>query len=111
MIGATATISSYEAQITQLYGKDPLRFPCASPYPDRNFYSHIDTTDTQRKIMGYAPYGKAIINSVVYSLKYMRQVVHEYLKDPNKVLLINDIGIDSIDDAKKILEDYWIFLE
>lgn len=111
VIGATATISSYEAQITQLYGKDPLRFPCASPYPDRNFYSHIDTTDTQRKIMGYAPYGKAIINSVVYSLKYMRQVVHEYLKDPNKVLLINDIGIDSIDDAKKILEDYWIFLE
>lgn len=111
VIGATATISSYEAQITQLYGKDPLRFPCASPYPDRNFYSHIDTTDTQRKIMGYAPYGKAIINSVVYSLKYMRQVVHEYLKDPNKVLLINDIGIDSVDDAKKILEDYWIFLE
>lgn len=111
VIGATATISSYEAQITQLYGKDPLRFPCASPYPDKNFYSYIDEQDTQRKILGYVPYGKAIINSVVYSLKYMRQVVNDYVTNPSKVLNIKDIGITSEDDAKKILEDYWIFLE
>ena len=38
-IGATATISSYATQITQLYSKDPLRFPCASPFLNRNFYS------------------------------------------------------------------------
>ena len=76
MIGATATISSYDAQITQLYGKDPLRFPCESPYLNKNFYSFIDENDNQRLILGYAPYGKAIINSVVYSLKYMRQVVY-----------------------------------
>lgn len=111
VIGATATISSYEAQITQLYGKDPLRFPCASPYPDKNFYSYIDQQDTQRQILGYAPYGKAIINSVVYSLKYMRQVVNAYLSSPSRVLDIEDIGITSEEDAKKILEDYWIFLE
>lgn len=112
VIGATATISSYENQIQQLYGgKDPVRFPCASPYVDKNFYSHIDKDDVQRLILGYAPYGKAVINSVVYSMKYMREVVYDFVKDPQKVLDIDGIEITSIDDAKKVLEDYWIFLE
>lgn len=110
-IGATATISSYATQISQLYSKDPIRFPCASPDLKRNFYSYIEDDDTQRLIMGYAPYGKAIINSVVYSLKYMREVVFEYVKQPEKVLAIPGIGIDSVEDALEILKDYWIFLE
>ena len=111
IIGATATISSYKEQITQLYSRDPIKFPCASPYPDKNFYSHIDPDDTQRLVMGYAPYGKAIINSVVYSLKYMREVVYRFLCNPELVLQIPDITINTTDDALKILEDYWIFLE
>lgn len=110
-IGATATISSYATQISQLYSKDPIRFPCASPDLKRNFYSYIEDDDTQRLIMGYAPYGKAIINSVVYSLKYMREVVYEYLKSPEKVLAIPGIGITTVEDALEILKDYWIFLE
>ena len=111
VIGATATISSYEEQITQLYSRDPIRFPCASPYPKKNFYSFVDEGDNQRLIMGYAPYGKAIINSVVYSLKYMREVVNKYLVRPEKVLQIPGIDISTKEDALKILEDYWIFLE
>ena len=110
-IGATATISSYETQISQLYSKDPLRFPCASPFLDRNFYSYIEEDDTQRLILGYAPYGKAIINSVVYSLKYMREVVYSYLTEPQRVLDIPGIGIDNLEEATEILKDYWIFLE
>jgi len=112
IIGATATISSYEEQIMQLYGgRTPIRFPCASPYPDKNFYSFIDENDTQRFIMGYAPYGKAIINSVVYSLKYMREVIYKYVAEPEKVLLIPGMTITTKEEALKILEDYWIFLE
>lgn len=112
VIGATATISSYEEQITQLYGgRSAICFPCASPYPNKNFYSFIDETDTQRLVMGYAPYGKAIINSVVYSLKYMREVVYRYLSNPDKVLAIPEMPITTQEDALKILEDYWIFLE
>lgn len=111
IIGATATISSYKEQISQLYSKDPVRFPCASPDLKRNFYSYIEEDDTQRLIMGYAPYGKAIINSVVHSLKYMREIVFDYLKNPEKVLDIQNIGIDSVEDALDILKDYWIFLE
>lgn len=112
IIGATATISSYREQISQLYnGRNPIRFPCSSPYPDRNFYSFINKSDTQRLVMGYAPYGKAIINSVVYSLKYMREVVYSFVANPQKVLKIPGITIDTVEEAMKILEDYWIFLE
>lgn len=111
VIGATATISSYEDQIRELYSKDPIRFPCASPYVDHNFYAFIDPNDIQRRILGYAPFGKAIINAVAYSLKYMRQVVANYLFDYKKVLAIPNIGITTKEDALKILEDYWIFLE
>lgn len=112
IIGATATISSYEEQIMQLYGgRAPIRFPCASPYQDKNFYSFVDESDTQRLVMGYAPYGKAIINSVVYSLKYMREVVYSFLSEPEKVLCIPGMPITTKEEALKILEDYWIFLE
>ncbi len=111
VIGATATISSYESQVYHLYRKGAIRFPVASPYVDKNFYAKTDYADVQRRIMGYSPYGKAIINSVVYSLKYMRRVVHRYLVKPELMLDIEGIGIDTIDEAKKILEDYWIFLE
>ena len=112
IIGATATISSYQGQIKHLYNKrDSIRFPCASPYLDRNFYAFIDRTDTQRLVMGYAPYGKAMISSVVYSLKYMRETVYQYLAQPEKVLEIPGVGISTKEDALRILEDYWIFLE
>lgn len=111
VIGATATISSYESQVYHLYRKGAIRFPVASPYVDRNFYAKTDYSDVQRRIMGYSPYGKAIINSVVYSLKYMRRVVFKYLSNPQLILDIDGIELDTIDEAKKILEDYWIFLE
>ena len=111
VIGATATISSYREQVYHLYGRNPIRFPCESPYIEKNFYAYIDRSDLQRQILGYAPYGKAIVNSVVYSLKYMREAVFEYYKCPEKVLSIPGIGIDNSKDALEILKDYWIFLE
>ncbi len=111
VIGATATISSYQEQVYHLYGRNPIRFPCESPYIDKNFYAKIDDNDLQRQILGYAPYGKAIVYSVVYSLKYMREAVHEYYHAPEKILAIPGIGIDTIEEALEILKDYWIFLE
>ncbi len=111
IIGATATISSYREQVYHLYGKNPIRFPCESPFIDRNFYAFIDKSDLQRQILGYAPYGKAIVNSVVYSLKYMREAVFEYYKDPKKILNISDIDVSTEEEALEILKDYWVFLE
>lgn len=111
VIGATATISSYREQVYHLYGRNPVRFPCESPFIEKNFYAAIDKDDLQRQILGYAPYGKAIVNSVVYSLKYMREAVYEYYREPQKILNIPNIGISTEDEALELLKDYWIFLE
>lgn len=111
IIGATATISSYREQVYHLYGRNPVRFPCESPFIEKNFYSFVDKDDLQRQILGYAPYGRAIVNGVVYSLKYMREAVFEYYHEPQKILDIPNIGISTEDEALELLKDYWIFLE
>ena len=111
IIGATATISSYREQVYHLYGRNPIRFPCESPFIEKNFYATVDRGDLQRQILGYAPYGKAIVNSVVYSLKYMREAVFEYYNEPQKILDIPNIGITTEEEALELLKDYWIFLE
>lgn len=111
VIGATATISGYDMQVYHLYNKEAIRFPSTSIYVDKNFYAYTDRNDIQRRILAFSPYGKAIENSVVYSMKYMRKAVYKYLKDPYKVLSIPGIGISSIEEVNKVLEDYWIFLE
>lgn len=111
IVGATATISAYQNQVSNLYQKTSIRFPSESPFIDRNFYAYIDKKDLQRLIMGYSPFGKAVINSVVYSLKYMREIVWNYFNSPEKVLKIEGIGIDSLEEAKRVVEYYWIFLQ
>jgi hypothetical protein len=116
VIGATATISAYEEQAKHLYWKNSIRFPAASPYLDHNFYSKIDKNDICRIIFGYAPFGKAIVNSVAYSLQYLKRVVWELYKDPKQILsfegiVINGTDEEQIKEAKKLLEEYWIILE
>ena len=116
VIGATATISAYADQARHLYWKNAIRFPCASPYLDHNFYSKIDTSELGRIILGYAPFGKAIVNSVAYSLQYLKRVVYELYKDPKQILLIPGISIkgseeEQIAAAMRLIEDYWIILE
>lgn len=111
IIGATATISSYEHQIQDLYNKKAIRFPSESPYIKENFYAKIDDNDLHRLILGYTPYGRAIINSVVYSMKAMRLCVNRYREHPELVLEIPGIGLSDIEQAKRVVEDYWIMLE
>ncbi len=116
VIGATATISAYEEQAKHLYWKNSIRFPAASPYLDHNFYSQIDKTDICRIIFGYAPFGKAIVNSVAYSLQYLKRVVWNLYKNPAQILDFDGIDIlgteeEKINEAKKLIEEYWIILE
>ncbi|MFW6015162.1 MAG: helicase-related protein [bacterium] len=111
IIGATATISDYKAQIRHLYNLDAIRFPSASPFVDKDFYSYIDKNDLNRIILGYAPYGQAIINSVVYSMKYLREVIWDYYNDISKLKAIPGINIKDDSEALDIIKDYWIFLE
>lgn len=111
IIGATATISSYRMQLQHLYGKDGVRFPCESPSIKENFYSYIDEDEINRIILGYAPYAKAIINSVVYSMKYWKQVMWQYFENPQKIIDIEGIDITTEEEALEILKDYWFLLE
>ena len=116
VIGATATISAYADQARHLYWKNAIRFPCASPYLDHNFYSKIDTNDVGRIIVGYAPFGKAIVNSVAYSLQYLKRVIYELYRNPKQIFTIPGMNIDGTEEeqiaaARRLLEDYWIILE
>ena len=116
VIGATATISAYAEQARHLYWKNAIRFPAASPYLDHNFYSFIDKNDLGRIIVGYAPFGKAIVNSVAYSLQYLKRIVYELYQNPEQVLNIPGMNFEGTKEEKisaalRLLEDYWIILE
>ena len=116
VIGATATISAYAEQAKHLYWKGAIRFPAASPYIDHNFYSFVDENDIGRLIVGYAPFGKAIVNSVAYSLQYLKRVVWSLYTNPQEVLVFDGINLngtaeEQIAEVKKLLEEYWIILE
>lgn len=116
VIGATATISAYKEQANHLYWKGAIRFPAASPYLDHNFYSFVDKNDIGRIIVGYAPFGKAIVNSVAYSLQYLKRVVWNLYANPQEILAFSGIEITGSEDerlaeVKRLLEEYWIILE
>jgi len=116
VIGATATISAYAEQAKHLYWKGAIRFPAASPYLDHNFYSFVDKNDIGRIIVGYAPFGKAIVNSVAYSLQYLKRVVWNLYDNPQDVLAFSGIELEGteeerISEVKSLLEEYWIILE
>lgn len=116
VIGATATISAYAEQAKHLYWKGAIRFPAASPYLDHNFYSFVDNNDIGRIIVGYAPFGKAIVNSVAYSLQYLKRVVWNLYSNPKEVLAFTGIKItgseeEQLTEVKQLLEEYWIILE
>ena len=116
VIGATATISAYEEQAKHLYWKNSIRFPAASPYLNRNFYSKIDENDICRIIFGYAPFGKAIVNSVAYSLQYLKRVVWDLYKKPEQILAFDGIQVEGTEEekiqaVKSLIEEYWIILE
>jgi hypothetical protein len=116
IIGATATISAYAEQAKHLYWKGAIRFPAASPYLDHNFYSFVDKNDIGRIIIGYAPFGKAIVNSVAYSLQYLKRVIWNLYTNPREVMAFSGIVISGTEDeqiaeVKQLLEEYWIVLE
>lgn len=53
-------LSSYREQVYHLYGRNPVRFPCESPFIERNFYAAVDKEDLQRQILGYIKEHKSV---------------------------------------------------
>lgn len=111
IIGATATIADYKDHIRHLYDKDATRFPAESPFIGEDFYSFVDYGDLHRIIIGFAPYGKAIINSVVYAMKYMREIIWKYYLNPSLITDIPGIDVKTNSEILQIIQDYWVFIE
>ena len=111
VIGATATISNYEQQVEELFLKNPRRFPCESIDLKRHFYHYIDENELNRIILGYAPFGRAVVNGVVYSMKDIRTVIWKYASNPELVLAIKGLESISLEEAKKLVQDYWMLIE
>jgi len=116
VIGATATITQAEVQVEHLYCKGAIRFPCASPYVDKNFYSYIDKEELNRIIIGYAPFGKAIISSVAYALQYLRKIMFKLYHNPQEIvdmqgMVFSGTSAQQLEQAKNLVEDYWVILQ
>lgn len=111
IIGATATISNYASHISALYNKEGVRFPSESPTIGENFYSFTDDNDINRIIISYAPFGRSILNSVVFSLKYLRKILWKYYKNLELVKNIPGMQVDNDAEALEIVKNYWIFLQ
>ncbi len=111
IIGATATISNYEDQVVELFMKNPRRFPCESVNIKKHFYHYIDESEINRIILGYAPFGRSVVYGVVYSMKEIRNIIWRYVMDPSLVCKIKGLEDIDVNDAKKIIEDYWMLIE
>jgi hypothetical protein len=109
IIGATATISDYKLQLTELYMKNGFAFPSQGPKLKESFYAYTDENELSRLIVGIMPHNKTIIFAVLDILRYYSEVIQEYKRDPALLLYLN-IGINSLEEAKKIVEDYELML-
>lgn len=111
-IGATATISSYNEHISQLYGLNSRRFPCE--YPSKktgiNFYSYESQDEISRMIQGLTPYGISVTDSIQVLNTIFRKVLNEVFTNiDNEKSFWNAQGYSvSKDELFRINMDYWI---
>ena len=113
-VGATATISMYKEHIRNLYHMESRRFPCEYPSVKNgeDFYSYTDFNDITRILIGYAPYGRSIMDGMWESVYLMRIVVYSMFKniEANYTGIVERGFKGSIEEFKNILYDYWIEL-
>lgn len=111
-VGATATISMYEEHIKDLYHMPGRRFPCLYPSVnnDKDYYSYTDNNDISRIILGYAPYGRSILNGMWESVYILRVIVHSIISNYSEVYkeLKTKYGFNgSIEEFKLMMNNYW----
>ena len=109
VIGATATITGYQEQFYHLYMKEGVVFPAPAPYLDRSFYAEVNKNQLGRLILGYAPYGQAVVSSMGKSMKHMREILWEQYQNIDE--MVEFLGLDSREEALEILANYWVFIQ
>ncbi len=110
IIGATATMSdAYAEQIKQLYLRDAIRFPFGSPKKNESFYAKEKEDEFSRLILGLSAHNKSRIDTILDLIKIYREILQKYKNDLNKVISLG-IGIENLEDAEKIVSEYYTFL-
>lgn len=106
-IGATATISGYAEQMYHLFGKGSILFPVDKNNP----YSYIDETEDNRLILSYIAYDRAMLHSLVYAMRYMREILCKYRNSPLLLRTLPGMDVQTDEEALAIVADYWLLLE
>lgn len=113
-IGATATISMYQEHIRNLYHMEPRRFPCEYPSSKQgeDFYSYTNHDDITRIILGYAPYGRSIMDGMWESVYLMRVIVYQMILNiASSYDNLTKLGFTaSLEEYKNMIFEYWIEL-
>jgi len=110
-IAATATVSGADPHLLHLYGKDNNLFPCKTPDKDRNFYSHVDKEDISRFIIGHTSYGIGYIDTVVYALQYLKEIIWKYRDNFELVRQIEGLNEMSNEEIIEMLKYYWLVIQ
>lgn len=104
VIGSSATVTDYEAQIRELYLKKAHKFPAYS-----SFYAYEDENEHSRFIAGIMPHNKTVIFSVLDTIQIYYEEI-ENLKANPKLALEMNIGFSSENEVLETLKDYDIKL-
>jgi len=107
-ICATATISNFEAHVLQLYNKNARSFPVS--VKEKNFYSYIDENEISRFILGFAPYGGSITDSIQTAVTLLRETIFDIGRNHTEsLMLLEEKGfIGGKEELLNALNDYWI---
>lgn len=99
IIGATATISEYEQQIAQLYGRSPRRFPSPGPTRAETFYS-IDKPTGRRILASIWPVnmsGVVAMNEVFVSYWFRLAELDADREQLRQILTARGVDVGQLD--------------
>lgn len=104
IIGSSATVTDYEAQIRELYLKKAHKFPAYSP-----FYAYEDQTEHSRFVAGIMPHNKTVIFAVLDTMQIYYEEIENLKANPSLALKMN-VGFTSEKEVLETLKDYEIEL-
>jgi hypothetical protein len=81
VIGSSATLSGYEAQVREIYLRDGGLFPVPGPRASESFWAE-DSDELARRFLGVAPRGVTLEYAAVRAAEALQTAVRSALADP-----------------------------
>ena len=95
IVGATATIEGYKAQVSHLYQRDARRFPVNGPNVGETFWSTTSHSMPLRRFLGLQPRRITMVTAAREVALTHARWLGDLLTDPGQVL--TEAGLDSAD--------------